>query len=114
MEQIGGSFVEQREVAWRQHFRLWLGTGIGAVPVTSLNEDPEQVAYVSHRFDKFLEEPAVASFHFEETLPWGTWSHALTAMMLVLFLPIAWRILSLVAAPVAIPVRTRRDSDPLA
>ncbi len=99
VEQIGGAFVEAQTVAWRRHWRLWVGTGIGAVPVSSLNEDRGQVAYLSHRFGEFLEEPRQASFYFEEALPWGTWGAAFTALLVVLLLPLAWLIGRLIAVP---------------
>lgn len=110
VDQIGGAFTERSAVALQPHWQLWAGTDIGAVPMTSQNDDPEQVAYVHHRFGQFLEEPRMGSFHVEETLPWGTWWRAFVAVGLVLLLPLVWRILSLIVEPAVTPEETGRRS----
>ncbi len=85
---IGGYFMEPQDLAYREHWRLWMDTSYGAVPVTSLHSDPQQVAVVADKIREFLSTPNQISFRFEEQMPWSVWEKSVLVFGLMLLLPI--------------------------
>ncbi len=92
VDTIGGYFIEPQEVAYKAHWRLWMDTAAGAVPVTSLHSDQTQVEVVAAKIREFVVTPNQVSLRFEENMPWTTWEKSALAFALALMLPFGWRI----------------------